>query len=124
VCYFDENSRDLYCGDMARIGGTVVIPAGQGGSLREYLDSLSRIRQLAPRRLLPGHGPIVDDPIALIDEYLEHRRMRSEQIAEALRGGAKNVEEIVERVYPGLSDRLRSAAEETVRAHLAGLVDW
>jgi glyoxylase-like metal-dependent hydrolase (beta-lactamase superfamily II) len=119
VCYFDEVSRDLYCGDMARIGGTVVIPARQGGSLREYLDSLARIRELTPKRLLPGHGPIVEDPVALIDSYVEHRRMRSEQIAEALRAGAKTVEEIVERVYPGIPERLRPAAEETVRAHLA-----
>lgn len=124
VCYFNEESRDLYCGDMARIGGTVVIPAGQGGSLREYLESLARIRALAPTRLLPGHGPIVEDPLALIDEYVAHRHMRSEQIAAALRAGAKTVQEIVERVYPGISDRLRPAAEETVRAHLEKLVDW
>jgi glyoxylase-like metal-dependent hydrolase (beta-lactamase superfamily II) len=118
VCFFDRGCGDLYCGDMVRLGGTVVIPAGQGGSLREYLASLDRIRALAPRRLLPGHGPVIDNPTAIIDEYIAHRRMRSEQIAAAIAQGATTIEQIVEKVYPGISDRLRRAAEDTVRAHL------
>ena len=42
----------------------MVIPAGQGGDLRAYLASLRRVRDVHPRRLLPGHGPIIDDPDA------------------------------------------------------------
>ena len=118
VCFFDERSGDLYCGDMVRLGGTVVIPAGQGGSLGQYLASLEAIRAMKPRRLLPGHGPIVDDPEALINEYIAHRRLRDEQIAAAIASGATTIDEIVERVYPGISVRLRPAAAETVRAHL------
>ena len=121
VCFFDRAAGDLYCGDMARLGGTIVIPADQGGNLREYLSSLERIRALGPARLLPGHGAIIDDPAALIDEYVAHRRMRSEQIAAAVAGGARTVDEIVEKIYPGISDRLRKAAEETIKAHLESL---
>src|SRR6185503_7255974 len=47
-----------------------------GGSLVQYLDSLRRIRALSPRRLLPGHGPVIDDPVTLIDKYLAHRAER------------------------------------------------
>ena len=119
ICLLHQDSGDLYCGDMMRVGGTVVIPAGQGGNLRQYLASLERIRGLRPRRLLPGHGPIIDNPERLIDEYVAHRRLRDEQIAAAIASGATTVQEIVERVYPGISERLRKAAEETVRAHLA-----
>jgi len=118
LCFFAEHSRDLYCGDMVRRGGTVVIPAGKGGDLRQYLASLERIRALRPRRLLPGHGPIIENPEALIDEYIAHRRLRDEQIAAAIERGALTIEEIVDRVYPGISERLRKAAEDTVRAHL------
>lgn len=120
-CFLDESSRDLYCGDLARIGGTVVIPASRGGSLREYLRSLERIRELAPARLLPAHGPIIDDPASVIDEYIEHRRMRERQIVDALRTGCRTPAEIVARVYPGLPSGLVSAAEDTVRAHLQKL---
>jgi glyoxylase-like metal-dependent hydrolase (beta-lactamase superfamily II) len=121
VCFFDAGSGDLYCGDLARIGGTIVIPAKKGGSLREYLSSLRRIRDLRPRRMLPGHGPIITDPIALIDAYLAHRAERERQIVTAMNGGARTPEEIAVRVYPGLPSSLRAAAIDTVEAHLQKL---
>ncbi|HEY0875483.1 MAG TPA: MBL fold metallo-hydrolase [Vicinamibacterales bacterium] len=117
-CFFDESSGDLLCGDLARIGGTVVIPASRGGDLREYLDSLRRIRDLNPARLLPAHGPVIEDPAALIDEYLEHRALRTRQVREALDMGLRTPAEIVARIYPGLPRSLVAAAEDTVAAHL------
>lgn len=117
-CFFDESSRDLYCGDLARIGGTVVIPASRGGNLREYLESLRRIRALHPGRLLPAHGAVIEDPAALIDEYLEHRALRTRQVQEALDSGLRTPAEIVSRVYPGLPQSLVAAAEDTVLAHM------
>lgn len=120
-CFLDETTGDLYCGDLARIGGTVVIPASRGGSLRDYLASLARVRSLAPRRLLPAHGPVVEDPAGLLDEYVAHRADRERQIVAALKEGCTSVEDLVARIYPDLSPALRGAAEETVRAHLAKL---
>jgi glyoxylase-like metal-dependent hydrolase (beta-lactamase superfamily II) len=120
-CFFDELSGDLYCGDLARIGGTIVIPASRGGNLREYLESLGRIRALAPTRLLPAHGPVIEDPKALIDEYISHRELRERQIIEAIAAGCRTPAEIVARVYPGVSSTLSAAAAETVRAHLEKL---
>lgn len=118
-CFFDRTTRDVYCGDLARTGGTVVIPAGRGGDLRAYLDSLRRIRALNPARLLPAHGPIVTEPRKLLDAYIVHRGIRTEQIRLALEDGLTSVDAIVERLYPGLSERLLDAARDTVRAHLA-----
>jgi glyoxylase-like metal-dependent hydrolase (beta-lactamase superfamily II) len=123
LCFYDRDAGDVYCGDLARRGGTIVIPARKGGDLRAYLASLERIRDLAPRRLLPGHGPIVDDPIALIDEYLAHRAQREQQILQAMLDGARTVEEIVRRVYPALPPSLSDAAADSVRAHLLKLRD-
>jgi glyoxylase-like metal-dependent hydrolase (beta-lactamase superfamily II) len=120
-CFLDERSGDLFCGDLARIGGTVVIPASRGGSLREYLGSLERIRTLAPARMLPAHGPVIEHPLRLIDEYVAHRRDRERQILAALAAGCRTPPEIVARVYGGLSATLRPAAEETVQAHLQKL---
>lgn len=122
-CFLDEVSRDVYCGDLARIGGTIVIPASRGGSLRAYLDSLQRIRALRPARLLPAHGPVVEDPLKLIDEYVAHRAARQRQIVEAMEEGCTHTDDLVARIYPDLSPSLRGAAEETVRAHLALLAE-
>jgi glyoxylase-like metal-dependent hydrolase (beta-lactamase superfamily II) len=123
LCFYDRDAGDVYCGDLARRGGTIVIPARKGGDLRAYLASLRLIRELAPRRLLPGHGPIVDDPLTLIDEYLAHRAEREQQILKAMLDGARTVDEIVRRVYPALPPSLSEAAADSVRAHLAKLRD-
>jgi len=123
LCFFDRASGDLYCGDLARLDGTIVIPASKGGDLRAYLESLRRVRDLAPRRLLPGHGPIIDDPIALVDAYLAHRAQREQQILAAILDGARTVADIVRRVYPALPESLSAAAADSVRAHLVKLRD-
>ena len=123
VCYFDRESRDLYCGDLIRSGGSIVIPASKGGNLRHYLDSLARVRSLSPGRLLPGHGPIIDDPIAAIDGYVQHRVEREEHVMAALIAGATSPEEIAARVYGPLPPPLIAAAADTVLAHLVKLHD-
>jgi glyoxylase-like metal-dependent hydrolase (beta-lactamase superfamily II) len=121
LCFFDEASGDLYCGDLVRIGGSIVIPASKGGDLRKYLESLRRARALSPKRLLPGHGPIIDDPVSLIDEYLQHRAQREEQVIAALGDGAITPEAIVPRIYGDLLPALRAAAADSVLAHLVKL---
>lgn len=121
VCFLVEETRDLFCGDLARRGGTIVIPATRGGNLTEYLDSLRRVRDLQPARLLPGHGPIVTNPSELIDEYLVHRAERDEQIVATLGRGGLSTQAITARVYPILQEVLVQAAEETVLAHLIKL---
>jgi glyoxylase-like metal-dependent hydrolase (beta-lactamase superfamily II) len=112
---------DLFCGDLARIGGTVVIPATRGGDLAEYVRSLQRVRDLGPRRLLPGHGPIIENPTALIDGYIRHRADREAQILAALANNPLSVPEIVGVIYENLADELKRAAAESVTAHLIKL---
>lgn len=121
-CFVDRSSGDVYCGDLAREEGTIVIPASRGGSLRLYLASLERIRDLRPKRLLPGHGRAINDPTALIESYLAHRAGRERQIAAALRTLAPaRPEDLVPIVYGSLPDGLVNAAAETVLAHLIKL---
>ena len=117
----ESGANDICCGDLARLGGTILIPATRGGNLRQYLESLHRIRALNPSRLLPAHGPIIERPAALLDEYIAHRRMRENQVLEALAVGTTGVDDIVDRIYAGLSPTLRGAARETVLAHLEKL---
>jgi ribonuclease/clavin/mitogillin len=122
-CLIDERPGEVYCGDLVRLGGTIAIPATRGGSLVQYLESLRRIRALKPRRLLPAHGPVIEDPMALIDDYLRHRAERERQVLEALAAGCARVEEIVLRIYGEIPAPLARAATETVLAHLIKLRD-
>lgn len=121
VCFWHEASRSLFAGDMVLRGTTVMIPAGRGGGLRAYLASLERLLALQPERIYPGHGAVIEDPIAAIQQYIERRRAREQQIAALVSAGVSDVEELVRRIYPGLSEGVRPAARATVEAHLEKL---
>lgn len=121
LCFLSETTGDLFCGDLVRRGGTIVIPASKGGNLRQYLASLEAVRKLRPARLLPGHGPVVDDPAALIDEYIRHRLEREAQIVAALREGDRTAAAIAARIYGSRPAAFAEAAADSVLAHLVKL---
>lgn len=121
LCFFDAGARHLFAGDMVTPGTTVMIPAGRGGNLRQYLSSLERLAALRPSRIYPGHGPIVERPLDLIAEYLEHRRLRERQVQACLDRGIVDVDAMVRDIYPDLAEGLRPAARLTVQAHLEKL---
>jgi glyoxylase-like metal-dependent hydrolase (beta-lactamase superfamily II) len=116
-------SRTLLCGDLVVKGNTVVIPATSGGSLTQYLASLHRVIELQPARLLPAHGPIIEDPEPLIRRYIDHRLQREAQVLAALREGDTTVAAIVTRIYVALAAALVPMAHESVLAHLIKLRD-
>ena len=121
LCFWHEPTRTLFCGDLAVRGTTVVIPASSGGDLTEYIASLERVLALAPLRLLPAHGPVIEHPEKLLRNYLAHRREREEQVRAALEAGDTTAEAIVARIYSGLSPSLVSMARDSVTAHLLKL---
>ena len=92
-----------------------------GGDLAQYLASLSRLHALEPARLLPAHGPPIDDPPAVITAYIAHRLEREQQVVDAPAAGRQTVQAIAESIYHGLAPALMPAAQENVRAHLEKL---
>ena len=121
VCFWNAGTRELYAGDMVVEGTTVMIPAGRGGNLREYLASLERLAALGAVRIYPGHGPVIDRPGQIIEDYLEHRRLRERQVLDCLGEGVADVDAMVARIYPDLDEKLRLAARLTIQAHLQKL---
>jgi glyoxylase-like metal-dependent hydrolase (beta-lactamase superfamily II) len=121
LTFWHVESRTLFVGDMLVLGSTVVIPASHGGSLADYLRSLQRMAALNPARALPAHGPVIDDPVALIQRYIDHRAQREVQVLEALAGDRHTVEAIAEKIYPALQEALVPMARESVLAHLQKL---
>jgi glyoxylase-like metal-dependent hydrolase (beta-lactamase superfamily II) len=115
------DSRTLFTGDMLVLGSTVVIPASHGGSLSDYLKSLARLLALGPARALPAHGPVIEDPSALITHYLQHRAQREQQVLEVLRISTSTLESITEAIYPVVRSELLGMARESVLAHLIKL---
>ena len=108
-------------GDTVLGRGTTVV-AHPDGELGAYLGSLRRLRNLAESaevtRVWPGHGPLIDDALAVIEGYLVHRAERLEQVREAVAAGATTPRAVVERVYADVDPVLWPAAELSVRAQL------
>jgi glyoxylase-like metal-dependent hydrolase (beta-lactamase superfamily II) len=121
LCFWHEPTRTVFCGDLAVRGTSVVIPPSAGGDLIAYLASIERVLALAPERLLPAHGPIINDPVRLLKDYLAHRRQREEQVLAALAAGDVSPDAIVARVYVELAAPLVPMARESVTAHLLKL---
>jgi glyoxylase-like metal-dependent hydrolase (beta-lactamase superfamily II) len=121
VALWDPRDRVLFSGDLITLGTTVVILASHGGSLAEYLASLRRVLALAPARLLPAHGAVIDDPAAVIQRYLDHRAEREVQVVAGLRAGHRSIDALVAGIYRGLQPALVPMARESVLAHLIKL---
>lgn len=122
-------------GDTVLGRGTTVV-AHPDGQLGAYLDSLDRLHALAEaheaRTIWPGHGPVVDDALAVLDHYIAHRHERLAQVEAALAQlqSADHPEgiaidevprRVVEIVYADVDPVLWGAAELSVRAQLAHL---
>ena len=121
LAFWHEPSATIFTGDLVVQGSSVMIHWSRGGDLGQYLESLERLLALEPRRLLPAHGPAIEDPRTLLTGYLEHRRQRERQVLDALRAGHASVQAIAESIYDGLAPALMPAARENVRAHLEKL---
>ncbi|MEY2403735.1 MAG: hypothetical protein QOD38_1286 [Acidimicrobiaceae bacterium] len=120
LCYLLEEERLLFSGDHIMQGSTVVI-APPDGDMAAYLDSLARVRGLRLRSIAPGHGHLIDDPSAVVDEYLAHRLEREQQVLDAITAGDQTTAEIVARLYAGLVEELVPRAKQSVHAHLRKL---
>ena len=68
--------------------------------------------------ICPGHGPVVRDPAAKLDEYIAHRLDRERRLVEALAAGARSVDELLDRAWDDAPAALRPAAAVTLAAHL------
>jgi glyoxylase-like metal-dependent hydrolase (beta-lactamase superfamily II) len=120
VCLLLPADDVLFTGDTVLGRGTTVIATD--GNLGDYLRTLGQLRDLAQDRqvglLLPGHGPMLADPLGTLDFYLAHRAERLDQVRSALAAGAKTPAEIVAMIYTDVDRSVWPAAEWSVQAQL------
>jgi glyoxylase-like metal-dependent hydrolase (beta-lactamase superfamily II) len=110
----------LFTGDAVLGRGTSVVDPPDG-DLRTYLASLERMLALSPRRLYPGHGPVIEDAPAKLREYLDHRAERERQVLDGLASGPKTPAELVPEIYADYPVELHPVAARSVLAHLLKL---
>jgi len=93
------------------------------GDISDFMGSCARLALRQSRRLCPGHGLPVEDPLARLDWLITHRRGRETQILDALGvgPGPLTAGEIARRIYADIPRDLLPAAERNVLAHLIDL---
>lgn len=120
------SERAVLTGDTVLGRGTTVV-AYPDGALGAYLGSLRRLRDLAERHdievIWPGHGPVLEQALPVVEYYLAHRAERLDQVRDAVAAGAVDAMDVVRTVYADVDQRLWPAAELSVRAQLQYLAE-
>lgn len=120
LCY--EHGGASIVGDMVAGIGTILIDPVEG-DMTHYLASLQVLLARPARRLLPAHGPMIEDGPAKLREYIAHRTMREDRVVAALAATTDaSVAELVPTAYADTPKLLWPLAERSLRAHLDKLV--
>lgn len=120
LCYLLEPDGTLFTGDLVLGEGSSMI-VHPDGSVDAWLASLARLAALRPTRLLPGHGPPLEDAGPRLAAHRAHRLERVAQVRDALAAGARTPEQLRAAVYGELPASHHRAAHLTIRAYLAYL---
>ena len=118
---FLEEGRVLFAGDNVLGVGTTVVPPPPHGDMAQYVGSLRKMQALNADVMCCGHGPAVREPNRTLQELIDHRRQREEQILSLAREGRDSVQRIVKAIYPELDKRLLGMAQSQVLSHLSKL---
>ena len=121
LSFWWEEERILLGGDNVLLPSTTAVTAPRG-NLGDYLESLEKVKKLAPRLIYPGHGPVIEDPISRIDELIDHRKMRDAQYLEALEAGHDTPAKIAEQIYQDLPEGKRKLGACVIELHLERFV--
>ena len=121
LCYILEEEEFIFTGDHIMNGSTVVI-GPPDGNMKQYLDSLEKLKQFKLSKIAPGHGEVLDSPHEVAEWIINHRLQREGQVAEALKEATKgNPESLVARVYDDVDSSLFPIAKASLLAHLIKL---
>ena len=95
--FADADASLLFAGDHVLSTITPSIgfePAYVRQPLRDYLDSLAKVRALPDMKLLPAHGPVTDSSHTRIEELVAHHDVRLDQSLRAVESGARTAWEV------------------------------
>ncbi|RIA96207.1 beta-lactamase-like protein [Glomus cerebriforme] len=118
IAFYLEEENAIFTGDTVLGQGTTRFE-----DLDQYLKSLQKLKQFTPDRLYPGHGPMLENGTAKLDEYITHRLNREKEIVEVFKKSDTSLtaSQIVEIIYAKYPKELWSAAEHGVILHLIKL---
>ena len=121
LCFMMDSTGILFAGDMMMQESTVVINPPDG-DMRDYLASLKRLLEEPVQWLLPGHGPLMGEPRAVLDYLIMHRHVRERKVLAALKdAGPLGDAALLDRVYSDVARARHPVAARSLQAHLIKL---
>ena len=114
----------LLAGDNIVAEGTSWI-GPPDGDMRDFLQTLTKLKSLKLQKIGPGHGNWVDNPYEHIDFVYERRLSREKQIIHFLKENKKlTAENITKMIYQdSIHPSLFEVAKRTTEAHLKKLME-
>ena len=118
LCYAFDDA--LFTGDHV-MGWSTTVVFPPDGDMGAYMASLEKLRKRGDRVYYPAHGPPVTNPQQYVRHLTGHRLQREKQILRLVGERPRDIPDIVTNAYPGLDQRLVTAAGGSVLAHLLDL---
>lgn len=122
-CYLIEEDGVLLTGDHLMNGSTVVIipPAGV---MKDYIESLQKMKNYPLQSLGPGHGELMSEPLEIVEGIIQHRLRREQKVVDKLTvHGAVTLEALTTTVYDDVDESMHFMASLSLWAHLIKLED-
>ena len=116
-----REEKFIFSGDHIMSGSTVVI-GPPDGNMKQYIESLEKLKDYDVEKIAPGHGDILESPHQVADWIINHRLEREKKVFSALQDATRGTpESLVERVYADVDASLFPIAKASLLAHLIKL---
>jgi len=120
ICLYIRKNRIMFSGDHVLAKTTTALQP-PWGDMTQYIESLRKLLKYDIDLMLPAHGPPITEPRKRIEDLIQHRLEREQQVFELLRKGKTTVKDITSEIYPELSGFLYAVAKGQTYAHLVKL---
>ena len=129
--FWDAERRILFAADhlIGHVTSNALITRPLDGSserpqaLVTYIESMRRTRELPAEIVLSGHGEVITDHVALIDERFERFRQRAERIHELLADRPRSGYELAQELWGNIAVTQAFLTTSEVLGHLDLLIN-
>ena len=121
LCFILKEEKLIFTGDHIMNGSTVVI-GPPDGNMKQYIQSLEKLKDYDIEKIAPGHGELLENPHEVADWIINHRLEREKKVFQALQEVSKGTpDSLVEKVYDDVDSSLFPIAKASLLAHLIKL---
>lgn len=102
VCFYHQTKRILIVADQVLLGVSPVVGVFReedGNPLKDYLQSLKKLKTYETKIALTGHGDVIYDLNKRIDEIIANHEHRLKQIIDLVKDKGKTVCQLTMEIY-------------------------